>query len=50
MAQLLAGQPIVLNDGTTVDAGDYLKDKVVAIYFSAMWCPPCRAFTPKLKV
>ena len=22
--------------------------KVVGIYFSAHWCPPCRAFTPNL--
>lgn len=27
---------------------DYLKDKVVGIYFSAHWCPPCRGFTPML--
>lgn len=33
------GQPVSL---------DQLKGKVVGIYFSAHWCPPCRAFTPKL--
>lgn len=29
----------------TVEA---LSGKVIAVYFSAHWCPPCRAFTPKL--
>lgn len=24
------------------------KDKVIGIYFSADWCPPCKGFTPKL--
>ena len=28
---------------------DALKDKkLVAIYFAAYWCPPCRHFTPSL--
>lgn len=27
---------------------DSLAGKTIAIYFSAHWCPPCRAFTPKL--
>jgi len=36
-------------DGDTVDL-DELKAsaKVIGLYFSAHWCPPCRQFTPKL--
>lgn len=34
-------------DGSLVDPGS-LTDKVVALYFSASWCPPCRQYTPKL--
>ena len=26
-----------------------LKEKVIVLYFSAQWCPPCRHFTPRLK-
>lgn len=29
-------------------ASDSFKDKYLMLYFSAHWCPPCRAFTPKL--
>ena len=25
-----------------------LTNKVIGVYFSAHWCPPCRAFTPRL--
>ncbi|ETN82480.1 hypothetical protein NECAME_07925 [Necator americanus] len=49
MAELLSGVKIQLKDGSQVDAGDYLKGKMVGLYFSASWCPPCRTFTPKLK-
>jgi len=28
---------------------DALSGKVVALYFSAHWCPPCKAFTPVLR-
>lgn len=27
---------------------DELNGKMIGIYFSAHWCPPCRQFTPKL--
>ncbi|WKY07916.1 hypothetical protein Q1695_007425 [Nippostrongylus brasiliensis] len=49
MSELLAGTQIQLKDGSKVDAGEYLKGKMVGLYFSASWCPPCRSFTPKLK-
>jgi thiol-disulfide isomerase/thioredoxin len=34
-------------DGQAVSLAQ-LKGKIVALYFSAHWCPPCRQFTPKL--
>ena len=27
---------------------DLLKNEIIGVYFSAHWCGPCRAFTPKL--
>ena len=33
--------------GETVSR-DSLKGKIVGVYFSAEWCPPCRGFTPSL--
>jgi nucleoredoxin len=37
-------------DGKVVDVStdSHLANKVVMIYFSAHWCPPCRGFTPNL--
>ncbi|GAB1602444.1 nucleoredoxin-like protein 2 [Argonauta hians] len=32
-----------------VDVESALKNKIVGVYFSASWCPPCRQFTIRLK-
>ena len=34
--------------GRRVDVNHYLAGKIVGIYFSAHWCPPCRVLTPKI--
>lgn len=41
------GLKLTNKTGSTVSASD-LSGKVVAFYFSAHWCPPCRGFTPAL--
>ena len=35
------------SDGKEVSS-KVLGNKIVGIYFSAQWCPPCRHFTPSL--
>merc|ERR1719163_2459352 len=42
------GAELCAKGGEVVQTSAALADKVVAIYFSAHWCPPCRGFTPEL--
>jgi nucleoredoxin len=39
---------IVSKSGKKITVDELKGKKSFAIYFSAHWCPPCRAFTPKL--
>ena len=41
------GSKLVSHTGE-VNTSDVLSAPVLAIYFSAHWCPPCRGFTPTL--
>eukprot|EP00624_Nannochloropsis_granulata_P001366 evm.model.NODE_16644_length_5819_cov_17.997078.1 len=44
----MMGSTFTTNKGKTVPATEVAKKKVLALYFSANWCKPCREFTPKL--
>ncbi len=43
----LFGRDLLTHEGKKADLAE-LNGKVIAIYFSASWCPPCRAFSPLL--
>ena len=46
---ILKGQQLLKKSGVVVDADEVLQDtKIICFYFSANWCPPCKAFTPIL--
>ncbi|VDK85363.1 unnamed protein product [Litomosoides sigmodontis] len=50
MANLFANIDLKKVDGTIKKGSEVLANKkVVALYFSAHWCPSCRQFTPVLK-
>ena len=42
--------PSLLRGKETVSVSDALAGKeVILLYFSAHWCPPCKAYTPQLR-
>lgn len=43
----LLGTRVVDAKGRSIQVST-IKDKIVGLYFSASWCPPCRKFTPEL--
>ncbi|MGH0190753.1 UNVERIFIED_CONTAM: hypothetical protein FKN15_050511 [Acipenser sinensis] len=48
MVDVFSGRTLLNKDGDSVDPEEALRNKVVGLYFSARWCPPCRDFTPIL--
>ena len=49
MSQHLPGVTEVLKNGTLVPLEEAISEaKLIAVYYSAHWCPPCRKFTPVL--
>lgn len=45
LGELLTG-PFIGSDGAEIESAA-IKDKHIALYFSAHWCGPCRGFTPE---
>lgn len=41
-------EKLIDKSGKEIDTATALKGKMVAVYFSASWCGPCRSFTPSL--
>lgn len=45
----LLGDHVIRQNGDKVAINSLCgKDRVLGLYFSAEWCPPCKGFTPKL--
>lgn len=45
----LLGESFINKDGASRTLSGFQGEgKIIALYYSAHWCPPCRNFTPKL--
>ena len=44
----ILGEHIILNKGELLTTDHHLENKIVGLYFSSSWCPPCQRFTPEL--
>ncbi len=44
----LFGSKLKDDRGKNASVDEALGGKIIGIYFSAHWCPPCKAFTPEL--
>ncbi|CAF0995895.1 unnamed protein product [Rotaria sp. Silwood1] len=48
VAKLFDGHILDKSNGSIDLNDEKYKGKVIGLYFSAHWCPPCRGFTPVL--
>jgi nucleoredoxin len=48
MDSVFDGVSLIDKSGGKVEPASLSSNKVVGLYFSAHWCPPCRGFTPVL--
>jgi nucleoredoxin len=44
----LIGDTFLAKDGSEVTFEELVQNQVVALFFSAKWCPPCLYFEPML--
>jgi len=46
--ELFSNNTLLNHNGDPIDPQTFSSKSGVLLYFSAHWCPPCRAFTPQL--